>query len=125
MSFLWVSSLVLKFGRDDQSLGKPGLIVHINEMADKSDNTSGATPLYRERVRPISAHPPAHRCQHPNPPKMRQSPVPDTPKPENPANKPGELGGPKGPEPTRFRGLGTRRAGASISEFPTGSVHPA
>jgi hypothetical protein len=98
MSFLWVSSLVLEFGRDDQSLGKPGLIVHIKEMADKTDNTSSATPVYRERVpdhAPTRAPIPA-----PKPAQNAADALPET-KPENPEKKP-ELGGPKGPEPTRF-----------------------
>ena len=98
MSFLWVSSLVLKFGRDDQSLGKPGLNVHIQEMADKTDNTSSATSVYRERVpdhAPTRAPIPA-----PKPAQNAADALPET-KPENPEKKP-ELGGPKGPEPTRF-----------------------
>lgn len=84
--------------RDDRSLGKPGLIVHIKEMADKTDNPSVAAPVYRERV-PDGA---PNRAPIPAPkPAQNAADTPSEAKPADPEKKP-ELGGPKGPEPTRF-----------------------
>jgi hypothetical protein len=74
------------------------VIVHINEMADKSDNTSGTTPLYRERT-PKGA-PKRAPMAAPKAAENTAKPGADTPKAD--ANKPGEVGGPKGPEPTRY-----------------------
>jgi hypothetical protein len=74
------------------------LIVHINEMADKTDNTSGVTPLYRERT-PEGAPKRAPNTA-PKPVENTAKPKTETPKPG--AHKPGEVGGPKGLEPTRY-----------------------
>lgn len=65
-------------------------------MADKTDNTSAAAPLYRERTpdgapqrKPIPAPKPVENA-------ARAKPA------ETDAEKTGEVGGPKGLEPTRF-----------------------
>lgn len=78
------------------SLGKSGLIVHIKEMAEKTDNTSAPAPLYRERTpedaaprKPVLAQKPAENAAKADPAKADEK-------------KTGEVGGPKGPEPTRF-----------------------
>ena len=78
------------------SLGKTGSIIHIKEMADKTDNTSGPAPLYRER-RPEG--------EAPRKPVLAKKPAENAAKPESgntDEKKTGEFGGPKGPEPTRF-----------------------
>lgn len=87
---------------DAQTLGKPGPIIHIKEMADKTDNTSGPAPLYRERT-PEGTRPRAPVSKPIAAPKPAQNAAAAKPvnKPEG-AAKPTELGGPKGLEPTRF-----------------------
>lgn len=77
---------------DAQTLGKPGPIIHIKEMADKTDNTSGPAPLYRERT-PEGTRPRTPVSKPIAAPKPAQNAA---------AAKPAELGGPKGLEPTRF-----------------------
>ena len=80
-----------------QSLGKPHPIVHINVMSDKHDKPSGErespAPQYRvrtpegETATPKSAQNAAQKSE--------------VVKPVDP-DKPKEVGGPKGLEPTRF-----------------------
>lgn len=78
------------------SLGKTGSIIHIKEMAEKTDNTSAPAPLYRERTpdgaaprKPVLARKPAENAATAEPARAD-------------SEKTGEVGGPKGPEPTRF-----------------------
>lgn len=90
---------------DAQALGKPGPIIHIKEMADKTDNTSGPAPLYRERT-PEGTVRREPVAQPVSTPKSAQNTADTSPgaKPDNAAGaaKKTELGGPKGLEPTRF-----------------------
>jgi len=88
---MWARGAVL------QSLGKPHPIVHINGMSDKHDKPSGErespAPQYRVRTpegETTSPKPAQNAAQKPEPVKSAD---PDKPK---------EVGGPKGLEPTRF-----------------------
>jgi len=99
MIFLWLP----KPSADAQTLGKPGLIIHIKEMADKTDNTSSAAPLYRERT-PETARPRAPVAKPVTIPNPAPKPAENTAEAgaDAKSGKPAELGGPKGLEPTRF-----------------------
>lgn len=93
---------------DAQTLGKSGLIIHISEMADKTDNTSGAAPVYRERTpetaRPRTSVAKPATVSSPAPKSAENTAQPGAAKTGADAkpDKPAELGGPKGLEPTRF-----------------------
>ena len=79
-------------------LGKPGSIVHIKDMVDETENTTGAAPRYRERTPDGAPHRPTTTA--PKPVQNAAKPEPDA-KASDP-DKVTELGGPKGLEPTRF-----------------------
>ena len=95
----------LKSFADARGLGKSGPIIHIKEMADKIDNTSGAGPLYRERTPEgtVRREPVAQPVSTPKSAQNTADTPPET-TPDGAANaaKKTELGGPKGLEPTRF-----------------------
>lgn len=101
MVVLWF----LKPSADARGLGKSGPIIHIKEMADKIDNTSGAGPLYRERTPEgtVRREPVAQPVSTPKSAQITADTAPE-PKPDAAAGaaKKTELGGPKGLEPTRF-----------------------
>lgn len=63
-------------------------------MIEKFNKPSGVTPLYRERTleRPTTEAPKA----------VKNMVAPEVGTAKLNVDKPGELGGPKGPEPTRF-----------------------
>jgi hypothetical protein len=93
-----------------QTLGKFGLIVHINVMSDKHDNPSDeqvrATPQYRVRKpEGETSAPKSAQNTAETPAVTSAAPSAADAKPDG-ADKapdaPKEIGGPKGLEPTRF-----------------------
>jgi hypothetical protein len=75
-------------------------MVHISPMANTDDNIAEAAPRYRQRM-PVDASAAPQSVQNAADSASQMSDPQAADAADDP-NRPKELGGPKGPEPTRF-----------------------